>query len=152
VFQVDIDPSLQSDSTRAANLELKIQSRLTSELEKIANQEQERLFSSTHAQAASEKDASDEPPSFLLDPTGEKSRKQQLSHDSVSQEIEILRNKLAMRKKLEQPDPEVDKARDNLVQCLRLNDRRPLDCWEEKEKFKREVARLEKSFVDKTIS
>jgi MICOS complex subunit MIC19 len=41
----------------------------------------------------------------------------------------------------------VEKARGELVGCLRLNDRRPLDCWREVEAFKREVGRLEEKFV-----
>lgn len=53
---------------------------------------------------------------------------------------------------MEEADAGVEKAREGLVQCLRLNDRRPLDCWEEREAFKREVARLERQFVDKTLS
>ena len=81
----------------------------------------------------------------------EQERKAQLSHNSVSKEVEELRKKLAARKKLEELDPVVEKARGDLVQCLRLNDRRPLDCWEQREAFKREVGRLEKQFVEKTI-
>jgi MICOS complex subunit MIC19 len=69
----------------------------------------------------------------------------------VSKEIEELQKKLAGRKKLEQIDPAVEKARADLVQCLRINDRRPLDCWEQREAFKREVGRLEKQFVQRTI-
>jgi altered-inheritance-of-mitochondria protein 13 len=74
-----------------------------------------------------------------------------LSHESVSKEIAELKKKLDGRKRLEEVDAGVEKARGALVQCLRLNDRRPLDCWEEREAFKREVARLEKNFVDKTL-
>ena len=81
----------------------------------------------------------------------EQERKAQLSHDGVSKEVEELRRKLAARKKLEQLDPAVEKARDDLVQCLRINDRRPLDCWEQREAFKQAVGRLEKEFVERTI-
>lgn len=62
-----------------------------------------------------------------------------------------MRKKLQERKKVEQLDPAVQKAKDELVTCLRMNDRRPLDCWKEKEAFKREVGRLEREFVDRTI-
>lgn len=48
-------------------------------------------------------------------------------------------------------DEGVQKARTGVVACLRGNDRRPLDCWEEVEAFKREVARLEEGFVDRIV-
>lgn len=35
---------------------------------------------------------------------------------------------------------------------MRDNDRRPLDCWEEVEKFKVEVKKLEKGWVNKVTS
>ncbi len=60
-----------------------------------------------------------------------------------------LRQKLDSRKKLEKPSPEVEKAKNSLVKCLRTNDRRPLDCWEEVEAFKIEVGKLEKVFIEK---
>jgi altered-inheritance-of-mitochondria protein 13 len=69
----------------------------------------------------------------------------------VSKEVAELKAKLAKRKKLENVDPAVEKAKEELVQCLRINDRRPLDCWKEKEAFKREVGRLERAFVERTV-
>ena len=39
-------------------------------------------------------------------------------------------------------DGAVEKARQEVITCLRVNDRRPLDCWREVEDFKREVGRL----------
>ena len=53
------------------------------------------------------------------------------------------------RKKLDKVTPEVEKAKESLVQCLRTNDRRPLDCWQEVETFKAEVGKLEKAFIQK---
>lgn len=47
-------------------------------------------------------------------------------------------------------DEKVERAKDQVVACLRKNDRRPLDCWQEVETFKAEVVRLERSFVDRT--
>jgi altered-inheritance-of-mitochondria protein 13 len=38
-----------------------------------------------------------------------------------------------------------------MVSCLRVNDRRPLDCWKEVDAFKTEVARLEKRFIGKVL-
>lgn len=46
----------------------------------------------------------------------------------------------------------VESARSEVVRCLRENDRRPLDCWEEVEAFKREVKNWEKGWVEKVIS
>merc|ERR1711939_1077219 len=71
------------------------------------------------------------------------------SHASVAREIMDLKAKLEQRKRSEKASPEVEKAKESMVQCLRLNDRRPLDCWQEVEQFKREVGRLERGFVDK---
>ena len=73
------------------------------------------------------------------------------SNDSVSKEVAELRNKLERRKKLEQTDAAVEKTKEGLVQCLRVNDRRPLDCWEQVEAFKAEVAKLEQKFVDRAL-
>ena len=97
---------------------------------------------------------SDSPPTFVDKITGEvaeKERKAHLSHSSVSKEIAELKKKLDGRKKMEKADPGVEKAKDELVQCLRMNDRRPLDCWKEKEAFKREVGRLEREFVERAV-
>jgi MICOS complex subunit MIC19 len=53
-----------------------------------------------------------------------------------------LRKKLEQRKKLTAVDEGVEKAKSEVVKCLRENDRRPLDCWKEVENFKNEVRRL----------
>lgn len=55
------------------------------------------------------------------------------------------------RKKLEKMDKGVEKAKSELVGCLRTKDRRPLDCWEEVQRFKGEVARLEQRFVERAM-
>lgn len=73
------------------------------------------------------------------------------SRDSLLKEIERLRSKLESRKKLTTLDEGVERAKTEVVNCLRLNDRRPLDCWKEVEGFKQEVARLERAFVDKVV-
>jgi altered-inheritance-of-mitochondria protein 13 len=71
------------------------------------------------------------------------------SNESVNKEVAALRAKLDSRKKLEQLPPNVERAKEELVSCLRTNDRRPLDCWQEVEKFKTEVGKLEKAFIEK---
>lgn len=75
-----------------------------------------------------------------------------VSSKAVAQEIESLRTKLAERKTVRELDPGVEKAREDVVSCLRGNDRRPLDCWQEVDAFKKEVARMEKKWVEKVVS
>lgn len=66
-------------------------------------------------------------------------------------EIEQLRSRLDGRRKLVELDEGVARAKADVIGCLRLNDRRPLDCWKEVEAFKREVARMEEAFVDRIV-
>lgn len=73
------------------------------------------------------------------------------SRDSVSKEVEALKAKLEKRKQVDKTDKGVEKAKEDLVSCLRMNDRRPLDCWEQVEEFKKEVSRLERGFVEKAM-
>ncbi|RAL11008.1 Mic19 family protein [Aspergillus homomorphus CBS 101889] len=74
-----------------------------------------------------------------------------VSRDSVNSEIEELRARLEGRRRLAQLDEGVEKAKADVVGCLRLNDRRPLNCWKEVESFKREVAKMEEAFVDRIV-
>ncbi|KAJ5122967.1 hypothetical protein N7448_009064 [Penicillium atrosanguineum] len=73
------------------------------------------------------------------------------SRDSVASEIDQLRSRLDGRRKLAELDEGVSKAKADVVGCLRLNDRRPLDCWQEVDAFKREVAKMEQAFVDRIV-
>lgn len=77
--------------------------------------------------------------------------KRDISRDSVMSEIDVLRSRLDGRRKLVELDEGVEKAKADVVGCLRLNDRRPLDCWKEVEAFKKEVARMEAAFVDRIV-
>lgn len=77
--------------------------------------------------------------------------KRDISRSSVAAEIEQLRSKLDGRRKLVELDDGVAKARSDVTSCLQLNDRRPLNCWEEVDAFKREVARMEAAFVDRIV-
>ena len=70
----------------------------------------------------------------------------------MSKEVEALRAKLEGRKKVRELPDTVESARSEVIRCLRENDRRPLDCWKEVEKFKDEVRRLENGWVDKVVS
>ena len=123
-------------------------------MERLSQEEGAKLASTAEQLSAESERTSDS--SLTLDDkttseVAEKERKAQLSYSSVTQEIAELKKKLEGRKKMEQPDPSVEKAKEELVQCLRMNDRRPLDCWKEREAFKREVGRLEREFVERTV-
>lgn len=166
--------SLKTDSTRARDFELKIQTRVHDELSRIRDAQAQKLSdltaalttdpSKASAVAAAETGPDRDPNSlashlsspFYQDHSakpilGSDSKQDSgRSHDSVQEEISALRAKLDARKKLDKSSPEVDKARDSLVACLRANDRRPLDCWSEVDAFKTEVGKLEKRFIQKT--
>ncbi|KAH5762538.1 hypothetical protein HBI17_051260 [Parastagonospora nodorum] len=147
-----------TDSTRSRQQELQYQERLTAELEKLREQEAQN-FTKYSETLSGESDESSQPSLVekLSDATSskatlaEKQRQKEMSRNSITEEVEQLRQKLANRKKLEQVDAEVSKAKEAVVACLRTHDRRPLDCWKEIETFKKEVGRLEKDFVEKTI-
>ncbi len=71
----------------------------------------------------------------------------------MQEEIEKLRGKLKERQLRTDimNDKEVNKAKEKVVTCLRVNDRRPLDCWKEVETFKKEVGRLEGAFIGRVL-
>ncbi|CAO2651307.1 Nn.00g096040.m01.CDS01 [Neocucurbitaria sp. VM-36] len=147
-----------TDSTRSKQQELQYQERLTAELEKLREQETQS-FSKFSETLSGEDDQPSEPSLVekISDATSskstlaEKQRQKDMSNQSVTKEIEQLKAKLEKRKRLEQVDADLSKAKEAVVACLRTNDRRPLDCWKEVETFKKEVGRLEKEFVERTI-
>ncbi|CAK1354846.1 MICOS complex subunit mic19 [Cercospora beticola] len=162
-----LQDSPESDSTRAQQRELVAQSRVNADLQKIRDSQAQKLdelaTSITTEQPAqdSTEDSSSKPSGLFAhlsspfyhdwtpkdaQPASEPSNR---SHDSVSKEIMDLRQKLEQRKKVEKVPAEVEKAKEGLVQCLRHNDRRPLDCWQEVEAFRREVGKLEQAFIHK---
>lgn len=65
----------------------------------------------------------------------------------MQEDIAKLKRTLSERKVLKDLPSEVEKARNAVVSCLRINDRRPLDCWREVEIFKSEVKKMEDKFV-----
>lgn len=71
----------------------------------------------------------------------------------MQEDIEKLKRKLKERQLKEDimKDREISQAKEKVVACLRLNDRRPLDCWREVETFKREVSRLEGAFLGRVL-
>lgn len=79
-------------------------------------------------------------------------RLRRLGREAVQGDIRELKTKLEKNKRVRELDENVDKAKSEVVKCLKENDRRPLDCWAQVEKFKREVARLEDSWIQKVVS
>nr|POE79494.1 micos complex subunit mic19 [Quercus suber] len=173
-FSQSVIDSLQrspdTDSTRAQQTELKIQTRVNSELQRLRDTQDKQLSELTSSLTTNPPPESDSPNSesprdsnslafhlsspFYQDHSSKKGTAETAadsgrSHDSVQKEIMDLKAKLEERKKTEKATPEVETAKEKLVQCLRTNDRRPLDCWQEVETFKAEVGKLEKAFIAK---
>lgn len=73
------------------------------------------------------------------------------SSANVFAELEKLRKGLEGRKKVKELPAEVERAREEVVACLRLRDRRPLDCWREVEVFKGRVREMEEEFVERVL-
>jgi MICOS complex subunit MIC19 len=126
----------QTDASRAQTTELQIQARVAEELRRLQGLASERL-----------KETQDK----ISEPSEKEQEGQRNSH-TVSKEVEALRSKLENRKKIRELPEEVETARSEVIRCLRENDRRPLDCWREVERFKEEVRRLEKTWVEKVVS
>ncbi|EON98992.1 putative duf1690 domain-containing protein [Phaeoacremonium minimum UCRPA7] len=131
-----LQSSTETDASRAQTLELQIQARVAEELKRLQAKEDAKL------KEAEEK----------LSELTDKDEKDSPSRQTVSKEVEALRAKLEGRKKVRELPDTVESARSEVIRCLRENDRRPLDCWKEVEKFKDEVRRLEKGWVDKVVS
>jgi altered-inheritance-of-mitochondria protein 13 len=74
-----------------------------------------------------------------------------LGREAVQNDVLELRKKLESRKKLADVGEGVEKAKSEVVRCLRDNDRRPLDCWKEVETFKEEVRKMEGVWVEKIV-
>jgi len=144
-----------------------IQSRVTAELEKLLASSSNDLssLSESISQEPSSSSFTKSGPSLtekpLVDRIAEKLRgrsaesqspsepQAKFDRDSVQKEIDALKRKLEARKTITKLDAGVEKAKEDVVSCLKKNDRRPLDCWQEVQNFKTEVGRLEKAFVQK---
>ena len=155
----------KTDSTRSSDLELHIQRRVAAELSRLSDETSNALSKlEDEISAAPETSATSDPlgsasdtPSIPFPPGAgadavskkEGDRLRDLGSQSVQAEIDKLKKKLQARKIREEVvgDKGVEKAKSEVVKCLRENDRRPLDCWKEVEAFKSEVGRLEKGFL-----
>ncbi|KAL8860777.1 MAG: hypothetical protein Q9178_002807 [Gyalolechia marmorata] len=161
-----LQASPETDSTRSKDLELHIQQRVHSELARLDTEHSKRLaelreqisaspdstIESVHPDARTpDQSISSGGVDHKAAAEGDKLR--ELSRQSVQKEIDMLKEKLKRRKLKEEvfQDKAIEKARGDIIKCLRLNDRRPLDCWREVETFKDEVGRLEKDFLGKVM-
>ncbi|KAL6243310.1 hypothetical protein RBB50_009862 [Rhinocladiella similis] len=169
-FSQEIIDSLQAssetNSTRAKTLELHIAQRVAAELEKIKQHEssaleeaRKKIAAASEAIGSSSSSSSSDhsllqipsiSPKDLLESSEEKERKAQTSA-KVQQEIEKLKQTLGQRKVLKDLPGEVESARQDVISCLRINDRKPLDCWKEVEIFKRAVRKMEESYVSSVL-
>ncbi|KAL2396889.1 hypothetical protein ABEF93_004397 [Exophiala dermatitidis] len=158
-----LQASSETNSTRAKALELHIAQRVSEELEKVRKHESAFLEEARKKIAEGEgKDSAKSSDSLLQIPSispkdllssesdEEKQRRAQ-SSQKVQQEIEKLKQTLGQRKTLKELPKEVESARQDVVNCLRINDRRPLDCWKEVEIFKREVRKMEENYVESVL-
>ncbi|KAK4145368.1 uncharacterized protein C8A04DRAFT_10757 [Dichotomopilus funicola] len=138
-----IEASNETDVSRIQSLELHIQERVTAELKRLREQEaqgvreaQKKLAAEPAEQQGSEAEG----------------KLRGASRQEVSKVIDNLRAKLEERKQPRQLPEALESAQNEVVRCLRENDRRPLDCWREVEAFKEQVRRLERGWVDKVVS
>lgn len=135
---------MKTDSTRAKTLELHIQSRVNSELKRL----QERA-SKDFEELAAKISAAEDSAANKVKSAGDALR--DLGRESVQNDVKELKKKLESRKKVTEIDEGVEKAKSEVIRCLRENDRRPLDCYKEVEKFKQEVRRMEGVWVEKIV-
>ena len=121
---------LQTDSTRSRQQELQYQLRLSQELEKLRDKEVVNLseLAKTLSNEAEQPPESSSLVDRLSDVTekisdatssssalAQKQKQRDMSNSSVTKEIEDLKRKLEARKKLEEVDPQVNKAKENVV-------------------------------------
>ncbi|OAP61435.1 hypothetical protein AYL99_03638 [Fonsecaea erecta] len=151
-----LQASSETNSTRAKTLELHIAQRVAAELEKIRNHEASVLEEARKKIATSGETDSDSsllqisPKDLLPGSVGDEDKKAP-SSQKVQQEIEKLKQTLGQRKTLREVPKEVENARQDVISCLRINDRKPLDCWKEVEIFKREVRKMEENYVSSVL-
>ncbi|KAK6348748.1 hypothetical protein TWF730_009521 [Orbilia blumenaviensis] len=128
-----LQQSPESDATRQRLASLEVQKRVTDELHRLQDKE-DQMSKITDEKLAKES---------IED--------SQIGRNSVAQSISTLSQKLRNQSSSVDQSEVVKRAETAVVRCLRLNDRRPLDCWREVEEFKREVIRLENAFVSKVV-
>ncbi|KAI9670805.1 MAG: hypothetical protein M1829_004694 [Trizodia sp. TS-e1964] len=157
-FIESLQNSPETDSTREKALELHIQSRVASELQRIQSHESqkfkelaEKISTEPLNPPASDSNESSNDHSEAPANRDSEVKAPDLDRQKVQQEINLLKKKLETRKRLVQLDEGVETAKKNVALCLKLNQDRPLDCWKEVDAFRKEVGRLERSFVERIV-
>ncbi|KAK6369148.1 hypothetical protein LTR64_007309 [Lithohypha guttulata] len=161
-----LQASSETNSTRAKSLDLHIQQRVAAELEKLAGEKESKLEAARQKILSGDsKNKSEEhertsgavklpkisPQDLFKKETEQEKARKNASSQKVQEEIQKLQKALGERKVLKDLPKEVTDARDEVVSCLRLNDRQSLNCWKEVEIFKREVRKMEEQFVGKVL-
>ncbi|TQW00658.1 hypothetical protein V2A60_001719 [Cordyceps javanica] len=141
-----LQSSPETDASRAKLLEQQVQARVGEELRKLQKREADAL-AAAHDKIAAASSGQNGSAADEGGPDGSAT-----TRFTVGKEVDALRRKLEARKQVRALPEAVESARGRVVECLRANDRRPLDCWQEVEDFKTEVQKLEKSWVDKVVS
>ncbi|KAI9730475.1 MAG: hypothetical protein M1818_008170 [Claussenomyces sp. TS43310] len=145
----------QTDSTRAKTLDLHIQARVAEELKRLQARE-DQVLRDLEAKIAAEEERKPEKPG-AGEPSSSSSAGdtlRDLGREAVQKDVRELRRKLEARKKVAEIadlDAGVDRARGEVISCLRNHDRRPLNCWEEVERFRDEVRKMEGAWVEKVV-
>ena len=120
---------------------------MAEELKRLQAREDETLASLLGADASQGSDSSATNESAAGDAL------RTLGREAVSRDVTKLREKLEKRRKVKEIneiDAAVETAREDVIKCLRGNDRRPLDCWREVETFKDGVRKLEGTWVERS--
>lgn len=166
-----LQASSETNSTRAKSLDLHIAQRVHEELARLqaeqtsaveaakqqilrdANEKLSKGGDSAEGKSDDGKSSGlkEKLPAALGGTSAEDKQRKAQSSQKVLEEIDRLKKELGQRKVLKELPKELEHARNAVVACLRVNDRRPLDCWKEVEVFKREVRRLEGEFVSKVL-
>ncbi|KHJ35864.1 putative duf1690 domain-containing protein [Erysiphe necator] len=149
--------SSETDSIRAKALELEIQSRVNAELQRLKSvtakeyaELQAKISDNEETGQRHSNDSHGNDEASLSVKAGDRLR--QLGREAVQGDILELKTKIEKSKHVRELDESVVKAKSEVISCLKENDRRPLDCWAQIEKFKNEVARLEDGWIQKVVS
>lgn len=160
-----LQASSETNSTRAKSLDLHIKQRVAAELERLADEKSSKLEAAKQKILSGDKEDSKpkeresgllelpsiSPKDLFKKETEEEKARKNASSKKVQEEIQKLQKALGERKVLKDLPKEVTDAREEVISCLRINDRQALNCWKEVEIFKREVRKREEQFVGKVL-
>ncbi|KAG5421730.1 hypothetical protein I9W82_000822 [Candida metapsilosis] len=129
-FLSQLEQSPESDYSRAQYTEKYIQDRVAQELQKLESQTIKKFQQTTNEAVANDKSSS--------------SNKSKLSVTETSAKVAKLTQLLQDNAKLEQIEitPALQNSRDQVIQCLKDNQGKSLNCWDEVETFRTLVRNL----------